>query len=538
LAALFPLLAGLGPVIGILALNPINRVYSHHGLIHTSIIYRIFHTDLPPTHPFLGDQALPYYWGYHFLAAQLVSLGLAPSWAGVVINLVTLLGTMLAAWWIAKQFLRRASAGTRYWLILASAFGALFAPSYLPPGLLTDMVGVPLGLTFCDARALPAAVKFVNQSGMPLGILCTLTWLASLIGYYQGGRVWVFAGGLGLSLLACSFFYPPMLPSLVLGTPVVAVLFIWTSARPARAELWKRGILICLVGAGSVLLTFPYLLQVAESLRGNTKIFDLASGSEGLIWAALIALPTLGYLYLRRDAAREHLERVPMLVFTGVFISSIWLYLTLSQPLRTEYKYLSVAMIALGFVGGGMFGVAWCKRSVLSWVIAVAFLLTPTYSLVKKLNYHTDWKNKFEESGRDLLYTGDSQKAEVFNWVRTSSEPNALFLDPTGLVPIYGQRGALISPNVRGTIGFGGNPYEFLAVHDQELLDRRLQVLDGTASSEVALTTIPSGVPVYHIVDRREYQGAGVDRDLWRQVFKSKHMRYWIFSWVGDSKQD
>ena len=419
LRAILPLLAGLGPVIGVLALNPINRVYSHHGLIHTSITYRIFHTDLPPTHPFLGDQALPYYWGYHFLAAQLVSVGLAPSWAGVVINLVTLLGTMLAAWWIATQFLRKSAGarpGSRYWLILASAFGALFAPSFVPAGLWTDLVGVPLGMAFCDPRALPAAVKFVNQSGMPLGILCSLTWIASLIGYYQGQRSRLFAVGLGLSLLACAFFYPPMLPSLVLGTPVVAVLFIWSSAADRRGEMWKRGILICVVGAASVLLTFPYLLQVAESLRGNTKIFDLAAGRDGLIWAMLVVLPTLGYLYLRRHVAESSLERVPMLVFAGVFVSSLWLYLTLSQPLRTEYKYLSVAMIALGFVGGGLFAVAWCKRSVLSWVIAVAFLVTPTYSLLKKLNYHTDWGNKFEESGRDLLYTGDSQKGELFDW--------------------------------------------------------------------------------------------------------------------------
>ncbi len=535
-------LLGLAPVFGVLALNPLNRVYSHHGLIHTSIIYRILHTDLPPTHPFLGDQPLPYYWGYHYLAAQFVAMGFAPSWAGVLINMGALTGSMLAAWWIAKQFVRSRGPserpGSRFWMILASAFGALCAPSFLPAGLMTDWVGVPFGMTFFDPRGLPAVVKFVNQSGMPLGILFSLTWMASLIGYYGERKRLAFAAGLGFSLLACSFFYPPMLPSLVLGTPVVAVLFIWSGSLEQRPTLWKRGLSICVVGAISVLVTFPYLLQVAESLRGNTKIFDLAAGSEGLVWAALISLPTLGYLYLRRDSARQGLERAPMLVFLGVFLSSLWLYLTLSQPLRTEYKYLSVAMLALGFAGGGLLAVTWCRKSWVSWTLAAVFLLTPSYSLLKKLNYHTDWGTRFEEVGRDLRFTNQEAKAELFDWIRSSTEPNALFLDPTGLVPVYGQRGALISPDERGTIGFGGNPYEFLAVHDRQLLDSRLQVLEGSASRELTRESIPEGYPVYLIVDRSDYKGAAVDTDLWRHVHHTKQMRFWIFAWQAAGQGD
>ncbi len=533
LKGLLVLAAGLLPVILVFISNPLNRVYSHHGLIHTSIIYRIVHTGAPPTHPFIGDQPLPYYWGYHWLAAQFVHLGMTPGWAGVVINLLALLGSMVLAWWIAKRLCAPSQASAKVVVCLLAAFCALFAPSYLPPGLLADYVAWPLRLKFVDPRALPIAIKFVNQSGMTLGVLFSLAWMASMVGMYEGRRPRLFTAAIALSHLLCAFFYPPMLPSLVLGTPCVALLFVWKSRELERRRQWRRAFIVCASGALGVVFTMPYLLQVAQSLRGNTKFFDLDAGWVSLLWVSSLVLPTLAYIWVHRDKLRGNLAPGPTMVLVGALVPSLVLYLCLSQPLRTEYKYLSVSMMALGFLGGAVFVFAWRKTSLVSWCLTLAFIAGTSYTFFMKMGYHTDRPVKFREVGSDLLFNGDEERALLYNWIREETPVDALVLDPFGLVPIYSQRGALMGPNRRDLQGFGGNPYEFLAVHDQELLTRRTQVLEGVASEETERLAIPDGIPIYRIVDRVISKDVVVNGKLWRRVFRGESKRYRVFVWIG-----
>jgi hypothetical protein len=532
--------AGLLPVLVVLLSNPLNRVYSHHGYIHTSIIYRIVHTGVPPTHPFLADHPLPYYWGYHFLAAGFVQLGMTPGWASAVINVLALTACLALVWWIAKQLVvdRIELPGTNRpsatWVALCAGFAALFAPAYLPPILVAQQFAGSMGFSFPDPRGMPIAIKFVNQSGMTLGVVFVVSWMASMIGMYQGRRVVVCALATGISLLGCAFFYPPMLPSLVLGTPAVALLFVLRSPSAQRRLQWKRGVTVCLSGASGVLITMPYLLQVAESLRGNTRILDPSTFRDSLIWVLVLMIPTVAYGWTHRQKLRGRLANIPLQVLLGIVGSSFVLYLLLNQPLRTEYKYLSVAMIAMGFLGGAIFALAWRRSSLFSWCIAGVFVVTPGYSFVQKLSYHTDYPTAFVESGSDLLYSGDSEREALFTWIRGQTSTDALFLDPIGTVPIYGQRGALMTPNERDLIGFGGNPYRFLAVHDQELIERRLLVLAGRADEAAMRREIPDGMPVYRIVDRQESWGLRVDPKLWRDVYRTPRKHYRVLLWIGN----
>ena len=90
--------------------------------------------------------------------------------------------------------------------------------------------------------------------------------------------------------------------------------------------------------------------------------------------------------------------------------------------------------------------------------LAAVFVATPSHAFLEKLRYQADAPMLFQESGRDLVFAGEPEGGDLFTWIRERTPPEAVFLDPTGLVPIYGQRGVLISPNVRRHLGFGGNP--------------------------------------------------------------------------------
>lgn len=542
LGGLLALFAGLLPVLVVFLANPLNRVYSHHGLLHASITYRLYHTGAPPTHPFLADRPLPYYWGYHWLAAKGVALGMTPSWAGVVINLLALAGSLLLAWWIAKRLLRRGDAlgrGAREgrsrldWACLLAVFGAVFAPSFLPAGLMADQIAQPLHLSFMDPRAVPVAIKFVNQSGMTLGILFTLSWIASLVALYEGRRTVPSALAISLSLLGCAFFYPPMLPSLVLGTPFVALLFVWRAPAGSRRREWNRAIVACLAGAVGVSLTLPYLLQVAQSLGGSTRVFDPVTARRSLAWGALLMLPTWSYFHWHRGRLREGLSGTVLLVLIGVLLSSFLLYMSLSQSLRTEYKYFSIAMLAAGFIGGAALGLTWRRSSLVSWCLAIGLLATPSYAFYEKLYYNSKAPRHFEEVGPNLVYVGDPELEELFAWMRNESPPEAVFLDPTGLGPVYGQRGALIVPAKRRHKGFGGSPYEILPANDKELLAGRTQVMNGVASSQMERELLPADLPVFRIAERRNQRPALPGGPDWLQVHVTSGGRFRIQKWVG-----
>jgi hypothetical protein len=220
-------------------------------------------------------------------------------------------------------------------------------------------------------------------------------------------------------------------------------------------------------------------------------------------------------------------------VLAAVFASSSVLYLGLSQPERTEYKYLGIGILALGFVGGAIFALTWRKTSPLSWILGTVLLVSPTYAMVTKLRFNANSRIDFAESGRDLLYTGNAETGELFTWIREKSPVGSLFLDPTGMVPIYGQRGVLMSPNRRRHLGFGGNPYKFLFVGDERLLARRARVLKGVAGPEQTRQVLSVDVPVYRIVDNRSYAGRPLEPKLWREVYRSSRGRYEVHAWLA-----
>lgn len=523
------MVVALSPVLAIYALNPNNRVYSAHGFLHAGIAYEIYNHGIPPVHPYLAGEPLLYSWGHEALAAWTMRLlQVSPFKAFALINVVSLALVVVLAWRVARRLFDHPMADA------CAVFMGIYASTFSLPWLVMEKITDPLRFELIHPRGVPALEKFTNVNGTALGVVFFLLWLLALIRILEQRRVWPFGMLMFTSIAGCAFFYPPMLMGLVCGTfGAGAGVMLCEPMRRTRRDLSILLGTSAIAGAALVLMR-PYLGLISSGFSARVSVLDPRFMFESARNLAYLALPTLLLIWCFRRRLLERVHRVPLLAVAWAAATHAAMYLVLRQPAMTEYKYLVMAMIGMGLLGGVCLAFTWERRNrTLFWVLGGLLFVNPTYEVVRKLRYGAHRKVIYAEEGTDVHYKGSKQAGQLYNWIRQYSPEDALFIDDTGLTPIFGQRRLFMGPRHQLVLGFHTILYKILYTPAVEILEERTRVATGRATATERRRVLDVGAPIFRVIDERRANTRDLDPVVWEQVFRSSGGRCLVYRWTG-----
>ena len=526
------LLLGILPVVLIYTANPNNRVYSYHGLSHASVTYQIANNTIPPSHPFLAGYPLRYHWGYHLLAAMCgKAFNMSPFVAFAAINTLSLLFCLVLVYRISARLVSNGLANA------TSAFIALYAVTLISPRIINDYVSPRFqALEFVDWRGVPVYEKFSNSNGVPLGVVFFLLCVYALVGFSEGR--WTLRNALVVfvSVVGCAFFYPPMLPGLLVGLAATWIVLVVLKQGIVVRERLYRSALLLVSGVLGLLVALPYLRSVSSGLATRMAFFSPPDMMSNLLNLGFCLLPLGVLIFWQRRELRKEVRREPLVTLLAICLANAIIYVVIRQPIGTEYKYLLMSAMSLGIAGG--VAVASIKERLGMWpylVVLAVGLVNPLYETTKKLAWRANDSVIYVERGRDVRFKNRAEE-ELYQWIRESTPRESAFIDTGKFIPVFGQR-ALYASFDRMRLGVE-DVYEFFFVADSAQLRKRQtlarKIADGTAldaGEKAELQTL--GRPLF-VVDRQGKLPGDLAQGEWELTFTTSSLRHRVYRYVGN----
>ncbi|MCK5506452.1 MAG: hypothetical protein KAJ10_14920 [Thermodesulfovibrionia bacterium] len=423
----------------------------HHSLLVTQIVNGIF----PPENPGLGATTIGYYWGFHTLIAAITAqTNFHPLQIIFIINMVSLFAIFCIAYIFAKTFdlpemccyimplailgLMRLDAGV---FVLVKFFsGNLIpikeiSPSWLEPSevLRSWLKGLP----WVETR-LFFLRKFYNVSGMPLAICLCFTYLLLLLDLIKGNTDnKVYLAGIGITIFACVFNYPPLAVFILLHVHLwTCFVFLLTNGDFMEKFREVRKIILPYIIA--MLFVSPYMLFVIKSRaisssgQGGLFSFDFYYQSLNNMIVFLLPLPVIIYgiwrafqvMYFSKEAA---------FLFVGMVLSLILAVVT-RWPFDNSYKFNYILIFFFAFYFTFALSVwlpcvaARLTNRFFAGIVVIMLLLAPFMIEAAHISasLSTDYKVIFHE--KHLWYAKDHEKNEAYSWIRNNTAPNALIM--------------------------------------------------------------------------------------------------------------
>jgi hypothetical protein len=471
----YAILGVLPPALLLLA-SPGLRVYGYHGFIQAGIVYQLLLGHVPPASPLLAAEPGTYPWvGALVLAGLCRMFGISPWWAAAIVAIGALVVLLLLTYRIG---LLVGDPDTALFGAAASLYAFTFTQSVPYSGLKATLAAL-LPFPFQEPRGAPILEKFNGCTAFPLGLALyalALLVLLRLAARGAAGRRQVLA--LGASLAGVAFVYPFLFPPLALLC-VVAAALAWRDGREGRGLALRLFGVLALVSA-SVL---PYYLALGSGRSApalQLVSFEALTRHAGVILVTLLP-PAILALWARRaiaGALRTHGRAARLLVASGAI--NLVLFTFGSAPLASEYKFLLLAILAFGIVGGIAFRTLQLRLAPVALAVLSLFLLPFGLDCVHKA---TGWNETpvFREVGVALEHV-DPAARELDAWMRTSTDPRAVFVDSDAAVPVYGQRALYVAlaPSVpRPPDGFS-LPMSLVLLgvdgHPEDVVDRRQRI--------------------------------------------------------------
>jgi hypothetical protein len=510
----------------LLLASPSLRVYGYHGFLQAGIVYQILHGNIPPTSPLLAGQPGTYPWAGALVVAGISwLLGISPFWAASLVTLASLVALLVVTYRIGLL-----ATGD----VEASLFGtavALYAFSFtqsVPDSALKSGLSQLLSLPFAEPRGAPILEKFNGCTAFPLGLALYALTLLLLLRLARGGSprsrtVVAFAA----SLLALAFVYPFLLPPMALLCVVVALQAWRSRGSRGRLAFFLAGTL-ALVG----LIVLPYYSHLRLGRVG--PVLQLVPAGALVRQASVIVvtfLPMALLVFWARRAVVERLKaqsEVGMLLMVSAVVN-VLLFAFLLAPVWSQYKFLLLGVFAFGIVGGVAFRTLREHAWPAAFLVLSLFLLPFALDCVHKAR---DWNaapRVFSEAGMALEHK-DPARRELYQWMRASTHPRAVFVDTDLGLPVYGQRALYVALPAKAELealdaqagvpatgdGYTLDPRIFLKDVDgypADLVDRRQQVaerlLSGTDPTAADVADVAGCGPQAFLVLR-----AGSGREL------------------------
>jgi len=542
---IYLLALGVSPVLMIYGLKPAVRIISHHGLLHAGIVYNMLNGHVPPLNPFLAGERLQYGWGYHFLASRITQmLDVTPFYSFAIINIAALCLSTVLIYKISRLLIRDARAN------ILSVVVALFAAL----SNLNILRGLYYSLgIFPEMRGQPFYNKFINVNAFPSGTAFFLLFLYSIIKIVQGRRTFIHPILLIGSSVGCGFFYPGILPVLVLCS--LSVVFSrFLTARGERASMViKEGVFIVSPVLFGILLLKPYLSGVGAGLGHQLRLLEPFYLYRNGLKYLLVNIPMLAVLYMNRGFLKRNLDRRAAAVLSITVFASFILYLLVHVPRSNEYKFLTLSTTMLGILGGIAFGAMRKNRNKLLPFAALCVFLLHFPEVIYKVP--VTWRfdiDSIVERGKNV-YFRDKEKDELCRWIAEDTPADSVFIDTAKEIPVFGRRQLFFSLSDKRDAHAKGEEERdwrkgyfysgFLSgvcSYPQELLCVRWSILydiyaqDRRELNERTVEFLSNSGGVY-IVARNEMIREKMKRVGFEEIFSTSRGRFRIYRWKGQS---
>lgn len=472
------------------------RIHSHHGLLHSAIVYAILDRGAPPENPLLAGHALGYPFGHHWLLANLMrAVPVAPPWLFAATNLLCVAG---AAWLLDRT--ARLFSADRVYRVLVIVL-ALYGSNPFSLGL---PVRALYELGFQAETRLPPLFKFMTLNSSPLGIgLLALTIYGIALLFQREEKHGAAMACVTVGYVGVGLAYPVAWWS-VAGCMVAATLVLALTGGRAK---WARALgLLLVVGALPLIPWFSFLAAERAVPAYPQLSPSLGHGLRKLLTIALAAgLPVALLIGCRWR------QLVPAPASTWLALSTCGLALAYGighLEIHSEYWLLMSAQIPLAFGIADPLRSLLARRPLVGWVVLSLILAPAAWFLSAKLSTGWSVADPATTSGHRLVHRTPAERA-LHDWLGEHTAPDAVLVDTHLSLPALARRALFVGldePRSQqvDTNGIGLSARRWLYnVHgrDPVVIDRRAAaaaVLVGTPVTGTvadALTTVRAEVP-------------------------------------------
>lgn len=544
-------LVGLGicAILTVYILNPFYRVYSIHGFFRGSIVYQILNGYVPPRDPLFLGQIVHRPWGFTWLAAMVSRLfQVSPFYSFMAINLFSLALSILLIYKISQLLIKDRKAN------ILSAIIAIFGTTFLSPTAISTVLGF-FHSGRLESRALPAAIKFSNANGSPLGFVFFLLFLYALIKLFASRDYLLGAVALFVSVLGCGFFYAPMATGIAASTLVVCMFGVAPMRWRLAGNNLKPVMIAAVASASALIALLPHMFSVLSPVGSGAELFGIAHIYQNIINYIIPVGPLIALIFVSRKYLLQHSDRQVLVILLLVVLTNAACYLCIHLRTCAEYKYLMLSTVTLGIVGGVAFrgiDVKWPKWAVL---VLLLIFLYPSYADIggkfhrygnPPILYFTK-SSQFVERGTDIFIAGE-QEGQLYQWIKDNTTSETVFIDTEWTIPVFARRGMYLGFLREGEhpkTGYGLN-VEYLELkygHKKEILKQRDELVGNIYGFDNTLTRKEivgqlSEEDVYVVV-RPDVLERGFDDEGLEEVFSSTGGKFKVFGpAIGASRSD
>ena len=390
--------------------------------------------------PLFGGEILHYQWGYPWAAAFLSKmLNITPFSSFAVINVLSLAGCLWLLYKISNLLIDDPKIN-----IFSSVF-TIYCGTCMNPHTIAKLRNI-IPFYGGETRIFPLLMKFYNNNGVPLGLIFFLLMVYGTMKLFERKRT-AFYSFLILSGTVCSlFFYAAYGPGILAWVGFIGLMWLIKYKDEDFRAFGRTLLILSILIIISVLAVSPYLRQISSSGGFlEVEFFSLQNFFRNLLSFLLPGSLLLIIIIFFRKYLTANLNRQNLSLMGCLFLSNIACYLVFHISPNVEYKFLLLALLPFGIVGG----IAFTRIQHYSRPLALGLLfvlLLPSLQ-ISRWRFESSPRTIFDinhiapyyENGTSLESRNPGEKA-MYEWIRENTSMDTYFLDAKTKIPVYAQR--------------------------------------------------------------------------------------------------
>jgi hypothetical protein len=467
------------------------KVISVHTFFYAGPVYQILNGYIPPLDPLFGGEILHYQWAHPWAAAVISKiLNVTPFTSFEIINILSLAGCIWLLYKISNLLIDDPK------INVFSALFPVYCGTYISNFTLPKLVGV-IPFYGGENRIFPLLAKFHSFNGVPLGLVFFLMLVYGTMKLFENKKpvlcsLLVLTGAIG-----CLFFYAAYGPGILAWFGLMGLLWLSKYKDDDFKAFGRTLLLLYILIFLSLLAVSPYLRQLSSS--GSFLKVEFCNpriALQNIVNFLVPCLLLLSIIILFRKYWIRSLERRNLSILGCLFLSNLSCYLLLHIPSNGEYKFLTLAMIPFGIIGG----IAFTRVQHYSrWMALGLFLLLALPSLQRcryefssspRKMFNVRYTPSFQENGT-ILESRDSEENAMYRWIRENTSLDTYFLDEETRIPVYAQRSLWVGFETGKSLpgyDLGMFGLKYLHGYDDREYSQRQEVVQNIFGSQRSLT--------------------------------------------------
>jgi hypothetical protein len=467
------------------------KVISAHTFFYAGPVYQILNGYIPPLDPLFGGEILHYQWGHPWAAACLSKiLNITPFNSFEIINILSLAGCIWLLYKISNLLINNPKVN------VLSALFPIYCGTYIYTYTLPKLVGV-IPFYGGENRIFPLLVKFHSFNGVPLGLVFFLMLVYGTMKLFENKKIVLYSLLILTGAIGSLFFYAAFGPGILAWFGLMGLLWLSKYKDDDFKVFGRTLLLLYSLIFLSLLAVSPYLKQLSSS-GGFLKV-EFCNPRiiiQNIFNFLLPCLLSLSMILVFRKYWIHSLERRNLSIVGCLFLSNLTCYLFVHMPSNGEYKFLLLAMIPFGIIGG----IAFTRVLHYSRWIALGLLLLLSLPALRLCRYdfsssprkmfNVRYTPSFQENGT-ILESRDSEENAMYRWIRENTSRDTYFLDKETLIPVYAQRSLWVGFETDKPIpGYHMSIFRLKILHgyDEQEYAQRQEIVQNIFASQPTLT--------------------------------------------------